>query len=200
MFRQVICGAALAVLVSGLCLGDIEQDQGYAIDGRSAATLLRGHATIGDSKILTVMLGQTTFAECGLWAIQDDNAIFLQRTAGVGNCAILETLQVGQAVGQQSQSIGSLAGEKAQGQGLEVGLGQSASKIDAGALATRQGFVSHRPQTAGSPYGLLAEDQLVNLSQNSCLAGSAGSNGQAVTNSYLNTNQSQGYQPSPGGE
>ena len=200
MFRQITCGAALVVFVSGLCLGDIEQDQGYALDGRSAATLLRGHGTVGDSKILTVMLGQTTFQECGLWAIQDDDAIFLQRTAGVGNCAILDTLQIGQAVGQQSQSIGSLLGEKAQGQGLEVGLGQSASKIDAGALATRQGFVGHRLQTAGSPYGLLAEGQLVNLTQNSCLAGSAGSNGQAVANSYLNTNQAQGYQPNPGGE
>jgi len=192
MFKGFVFSLAVVLLVSSQGFAGISQDQGFGIESTTLATLFEGAGSVGDGKIAVVSLGQTTIPHCGLWAIQDDNAIFTQRASAVGQCALLSVLQNGSAIGSQFQSLAGYSGPKAQRQELEVGLAQEVTKSNgAGTATASHEFIADRLQTLGSASGSMSADQFTNVAQDAGIRSAPCTDVMVASGMYLSATQTQ---------
>ena len=192
MLRIHLLSLTTVLFISAGVLADITQDQGFAIGADNLITLLHNKNIADNINLGTVTNDQTAINHCGLWAIQNDNAIFTQKGYAIGTCSQIGVLQSGTATGEQLQLLVGCCGQKAQGQNLEVNLGQEVSKSNGEGTATAtHEFFGDRLQALGSVGGSLNGDQFVSITQNSNIQGEPCADGQVDSIAYISTTQAQ---------
>lgn len=92
MLKKYIYGVALAMLVSGLSFGDIQQQQGFSIGLAHDMLLGGGLGTTGNTNMLLINLGQSMSSALGRAL---DNIALTPPSSGLGLLSGLTQLQLG---------------------------------------------------------------------------------------------------------
>lgn len=177
----VVCLATVLVLSAGAHAG-IGQIEDFDIIGDVLVLVVGGPGSATGGNMATVGHGQSATLPSGLAAMQNENAM-LSQSAGVvgsGGPLSLSVVQSGMAGGWQEQLAFSLAGPKAQGQSLGVGLLQTAQKVNGpGNAGGAQGFVANQNQAIVGG-GAMSESQFIGAAQYANVSGASSSNGIVV--------------------
>jgi hypothetical protein len=194
MLLKVVFLSAVVLVVSVEGFGSIAENQGFGIGVSTLGTVFGGAGSLDDAKTTMVNLGQTITPTQCQWALEDDNIVLSQKAKGVGLCGVLGVQQDGTALGEQHQSVQpDWNGLSAQGQGLDVNVGETASHSDAaGVVSASSTFLADRLQALSSPATSMNAGQFINLSQQGCLAGGIALNGGFDHSAQVVTTQSQG--------
>ncbi|OHB54694.1 MAG: hypothetical protein A2173_07875 [Planctomycetes bacterium RBG_13_44_8b] len=173
-------------------IAGIAQEQNYAIGADNLIALVQGKNIASNINLGIVTNDQTAINSCGLWAIQDDNAIFTQKGYAIGACSQIGVLQSGTAIGEQCQMLVGCFGPKAQGQELELGLAQQVNKSNGEGTATAEHeFFADRLQALGSISGSMNADQFISVTQDSNINGDDYADGKVTNSACINSSQVQ---------
>ncbi|MBN2183513.1 MAG: hypothetical protein JW715_16505 [Sedimentisphaerales bacterium] len=176
-----VCLATLLLLsvspfVSAATIGQVEQ---FNLIGENAAVLTGGPGSAIGGNMATICQGQSVVECCILSGIQSENSMLSQSADAAGKCGILSVLQEA-AIGGAQEQLASTCGPKAQGQMLNVGLGQVASMVNAdGGAGGGQGAVTDQQQTVFGD-GIMNESQFVGATQYADVSGKCGADAVAT--------------------
>jgi hypothetical protein len=194
MLRKCLLSVAVILLLSSGVFADIGQVQDFSIGALNLVGRYGGTGSARGGNIAIVNHSQELhkpFRGGGVVARQEEKGILVQFGIARGTGGVSGVAQRANVQGLQGQLIGRF-GPRAQGQHLNVGLGQVAIKAGGvGGAVGAQGFVGSQTQTITTPHMTSTESQFVGVAQYSKVSGGRGSNAIVVNTVNVNMGQRQ---------
>jgi hypothetical protein len=168
--------------LGGMQTGTIGQTQGFDIYGENMASQIGGHATSVAGNMTSIDQKNTLLTMCGPTLTQKEGSMLTQCANTSGTCGSLRVDQIGGSSGSQCQLLGNLGcfSFKTQGQTLEVGLQESATKDGGtGSAEGAQGSLATQCQTILSGRTIMTSTQTIGAAQTANVTGNKWSDGAA---------------------
>ena len=191
MLRKCLLSVAVILLLSSGALAGIGQVQGFEIGALNLVGRCGGRGSAEGGNIAIVNHSQEVFKPLRGSVWQEEKGILVQCGSASGTGGVSGVAQQANVQGLQGQLTGPF-GTTAQGQCLDVSLGQVAIKAGGvGGAVGAQGFVGSQTQTIATPRMITTESQFVGVAQYSNVSGGLGSNAIVVNTVDVKMGQGQ---------